>query len=47
MSQVQEHEILYLSKQHIVELGGTHSAPYVAAVTRAFELHAKGNICSR
>ncbi|WP_338552180.1 2,3-diaminopropionate biosynthesis protein SbnB [Paenibacillus sp. KS-LC4] len=42
MSQVQEHEILYLSKQHIVELGGTHSSPYVAAVTRAFELHAKG-----
>jgi len=36
-----QHSILYLSKQDIISLGGNHSEPYVAAVSRALELHAK------
>lgn len=43
MNNIQEHDILYLSKQDIMELGGAQSAPYVAAVGRALELHAKGD----
>ncbi|WP_053374656.1 2,3-diaminopropionate biosynthesis protein SbnB [Paenibacillus sp. FJAT-27812] len=38
----EEQEILYLSKQDIIDLGGAHSAPYVAAVSRALMLHCKG-----
>jgi 2,3-diaminopropionate biosynthesis protein SbnB len=35
------HSILYLSKKDIVSLGGNSSDLYVAAVSRALELHAK------
>lgn len=39
-----EQTILYLSKQHIIELGGQKSDSYVKAVTRALELHAQNDI---
>jgi len=40
----QQPTILYLSKQDLLELGGGTSHPYVAAVSRALELHAKKEI---
>ncbi|WP_036709954.1 2,3-diaminopropionate biosynthesis protein SbnB [Paenibacillus pinihumi] len=39
----QGHEILYLSKQDIIGLGGEQSAIYVESVSRALELHSKGD----
>ncbi|MEC0108985.1 2,3-diaminopropionate biosynthesis protein SbnB [Paenibacillus taichungensis] len=44
MSTVQDHSLLYMSKQDIIDLGGLYSEPYVKAVTRALELHAKRDI---
>ncbi|GBF76058.1 2,3-diaminopropionate biosynthesis protein SbnB [Paenibacillus sp. 598K] len=44
MNTVQEHSLLYLSKQDMVDLGGLRSEPYVRAVSRALELHARGDI---
>ncbi|GGG68276.1 2,3-diaminopropionate biosynthesis protein SbnB [Paenibacillus radicis (ex Gao et al. 2016)] len=43
METTMEHQILYLSKQDLIELGGAHSDPYVAAVSRALELHSAGD----
>ncbi|MFC4766599.1 2,3-diaminopropionate biosynthesis protein SbnB [Effusibacillus consociatus] len=37
------HSILYLSKGDIIKLGGASSDLYVTAVSRALELHAKGD----
>lgn len=37
----QEHSLLYLNKQDIIDLQGLQSEPYVKAVTRALELHAR------
>ncbi|MBJ6362965.1 2,3-diaminopropionate biosynthesis protein SbnB [Paenibacillus sp. GCM10012307] len=37
------HEILYLSKQDIIELGGERSALYVEAVSKALTIHSKGD----
>lgn len=44
MNTVQEHSLLYLSKQDMIDLGGLRSEPYVRAVSRALEMHARGDI---
>ncbi|MFC7439772.1 2,3-diaminopropionate biosynthesis protein SbnB [Laceyella putida] len=43
MTNAQNPELLYLSKQDIVELGGDHSDLYVESIERALTLHAEGN----
>lgn len=44
MNTAEEHSLLYLSKQDIIDLQGLQSEPYVRAVSRALELHARGDI---